>query len=153
MGKGDVKQGKRRIATHRSSRHEFELFDRFEAGLVLKGTEVKSARAGNVSLDESFVRLDGDEAFWVGGTIREYAHGNVMNHVPNRKRKLLLRRSELRRLKIGVQQKGLTIVPLELYVSPRNILKLEIALARGRKLHDKREKEKKKMAVKEMRDR
>jgi SsrA-binding protein len=147
------RKDRRRIAVHRSSRHEFELFDRFEAGLVLKGTEVKSARLGNVSLDESFVRLDGGEAYWVGGTIREYTHGNVMNHVPNRKRKLLLRKSELRRLKVGVQQKGLTIVPLELYLSPRDILKLEIALARGRKLHDKREKEKKKLAAKEMRDR
>jgi SsrA-binding protein len=151
MAKAGKKPERKDLALNRKARFEFEVLERFEAGMVLRGTEVKSIRAGNVSLDESFVRFDGEEAFWVNGTVEEYAHGNVMNHDPKRKRKLLLRASELRKMRATVRQKGLTCVPLRLYLSPRNLIKMEVALVRGKQLHDKRETEKKRMALREAR--
>ena len=112
---------------------------------------MKSLRAGNASLAESFVRFDGEEAFWVNGTIDEYPWGNVQNHDPKRKRKLLLRRSELRRMRANVRERGHTVIPLAIYLNERGILKMEIGLARGRKRHDKREAQKKKQAAKDVR--
>lgn len=139
------------LVRNRRARFEYEILERKEAGVVLRGTEVKSIRAGNASLQESFVRFDGEEAYWVGGTVDEYPWGNVQNHDPKRKRKLLLRKPELRKLRALVREGGLTVVPLELYVGRRGIIKMEIALVKGRKHYDKREQQKKKQAARDVR--
>ena len=149
-GKGD-KPPRRELVRNRRARFDYEILERREAGLVLKGTEVKSIRAGNASLAESFVRFDGEEAYWVGGNVDEYPWGNLQNHDPKRKRKLLLRKGELRRLRASVREKGLTLIPLCLYLSPRGIIKLEIGLVRGRKKGDKRQDSRKKEALKDIR--
>ena len=149
--RGAGKPQRKELVRNRKARYEYEILERKEAGLVLRGTEVKSLRAGNASLAESFVRFDGEEAFWVNGTIDEYPWGNVQNHDPKRKRKLLLRRSELRRMRANVRERGHTVIPLAIYLNERGILKMEIGLARGRKRHDKREAQKKKQAAKDVR--
>ena len=139
-----AKDGKRvngdpRVAVHRRARFEYEVLETVEAGLVLRGTEVKVLRQGKLSLDESYVKVVDDEVFLVGANIPEYSHGNVQNHEPKRRRKCLLHRREIRRLKAKTEQKGLTLVPLEVFFSPRGMAKVKIAVARGRKTHDKRE--------------
>lgn len=139
------------LVRNRKARYEFEILEDFEAGVSLKGTEVKSIRAGNVSISESFVRLEGEEAFWVGGNVDEYPWGHSSQHEPKRKRKLLLRKSQLRKLRESVRQKGLTVVPLALYLTERGFIKLEIAIARGKKTRDKRESEKKRQATRDLR--
>jgi SsrA-binding protein len=131
-------QPQRSISRNRKARHEYELLDRFEAGLVLTGTEVKSLRSGKASLQEAYVRVENGEAFLVGANIPPYTHAGQENHQPTRRRKLLLSRRELQKLKKGLQEKGLTIVPLHLYFQGAWV-KLEIALARGKKHHDKRQ--------------
>ena len=126
------------VARNRKARHDFEILQTLEAGMVLKGTEVKSLRDGKATLAGAYVRIDEDEAWLVGGSIPEYRHGNIMNHEPERRRKLLLHRQEIRRLHARVKQERLTLVPLELYFKgPR--AKLEIALVQGRKRADKRQ--------------
>jgi SsrA-binding protein len=147
---GDAK-ARRMIAVHKRARHRYEVVDTVEAGLVLVGTEVKTLRAGKVSLDEAFGRIDGDQAFLVGAYIQEYAPGNRLNHEPTRKRKLLLRKRELRKLKAKVEQRGFTLVPLSLYWSDRNLAKLELGLCRGKRTVDKRETLKKREVVRELR--
>jgi SsrA-binding protein len=127
------------VAANRKARFEFEVLETVEAGLVLLGSEVKSLRRGRVSLDEAFARLDGEELFLVGAHIPEYPHASLRNHEPTRKRKLLLRRGQIRRWRTRAMQKGFTLVPLELYFSPRGLAKLTLALCRGKKVHDKRE--------------
>jgi SsrA-binding protein len=124
---------------NRRARHDFEILDRIEAGIALTGTEVKSCRARNVSLQESYVRPEDGELILVGAHIAEYTHGNRLNHKPTRERKLLLHRREIRKLAQGVQTEGLTLIPLRIYLTERGRIKLEIGLCRGRKLHDKRE--------------
>ncbi|WP_152052300.1 SsrA-binding protein SmpB [Tautonia marina] len=126
------------VARNRRARYEFDLLEKVEAGIVLKGTEVKSLRNGKASLEESYAALDRGEAWLYGVDIPEYVEANRMNHVPKRPRKLLLHRREIDRLKAKASEKGLTIVPLQLYFK-NGIAKVEIAIARGRKLHDKRE--------------
>ena len=111
---------------------------------------MKSLRQGNVSLAEAFGRIDGDELFLVGAHIQEYSHGNVQNHEPTRKRKLLLRRREIKRLKAKVQQQGFTLVPLSMYWSDRKLAKVELGLCRGRKIADKREVLKRREAKREI---
>lgn len=132
------------VAANKKARFQFEVIDTFEAGIVLRGTEVKSLRSGKASLDGAFGRIDGEEVFLVDCHIPEYSHGNQQNHDPARKRKLLLRKREIRRLKAQVAQKGLTLVPLELYFSSRGLAKVTLALCKGRKIHDKREQIRKK---------
>ena len=144
-------EARRDLVRHRRARFEYEILESLEAGLVLRGTEVKSLRAGNASLAESFIRFDGDEAFWVSGTIDEYPWGNALNHDPKRKRKLLLKKREIRKLHQSVKTKGLTVIPLAIYLSPRGYLKIEIALVRGKKTHDKREEQKRKQAQRDVR--
>ena len=127
------------IAKNRQARFNFELFERYEAGLVLTGTEVKSLRDGKLNLAESYCRIDDSgEVFLVDAHIAPYLHGNRTNHDPTRPRKLLLNKREIVRLRIKVREKGLTIVPLHAYFS-RGRAKLEIAVAKGKKLYDKRE--------------
>ncbi len=129
----------RQIAENKRARHRYEVLDTVEAGLVLVGTEVKTLRDGKVSLDEAYARVDGTEIFLVGAYIQEYTHGNRQNHDPTRKRKLLLRKREIRKLAAKVAQRGLTLVPLRLYWSDRALAKLEIGICRGRRGADKRE--------------
>ena len=126
------------VVSNRKARFEFEILDRVEAGIVLTGTEVKSVRAGHVSLQESFAVPRNGELWLQGCTIQPYEHGNVNNHEPTRPRKLLLHRKELEKLVSRVEEKGLTLVPLSIYFKG-SMLKVEIGLARGKKLYDKRE--------------
>ena len=128
----------RPLASNQRARHEYEVLETFEAGLMLSGTEVKSARAGQIQLKDSFVELRDGEAFLVGAHISPYSHGNRQNHPPERDRRLLLNRRELDRLFGRTLAKGLTAVPLAVYLKG-NWIKLEVALVRGKKVFDKRE--------------
>jgi SsrA-binding protein len=116
----------------------YEIIDKFEAGIVLAGTEIKSIRAGKASLADAYCKfIDGE--LWVLMSIAEYSHGGVYNHEPNRRRKLLLTKRELRKLEKKTQESGMTIVPLRLYLNDKGFAKLEIALARGKKKYDHRQ--------------
>jgi SsrA-binding protein len=128
------------LSDNRSAGHNYHLLDRFEAGMVLTGTEVKAAKNGKIQLKEAYAEVDGGEAWLVNAHISEYSHGNIMNHQPARKRKLLLHRSEIDKLQVETREKGLTIVPVKLYLKGGRI-KVEIAVAKGKKFHDKRESE------------
>jgi SsrA-binding protein len=130
--------GKKIIAKNKRARHEYELLELFEAGLVLTGTEIKSVRANRVSLARSFVQPRDGELWLVDAHIAEYEHGNRQNHEPTRPRKLLLHRREIHKILDELSQKGLTAVPTSLYLK-NGRAKLEFALARGKKLHDKRQ--------------
>jgi len=133
--------GEKAIATNRKAFHDYFVLQKFEAGIALTGTEVKSLREGRVNLKDSYIAIDGGEAFLVGAHISPYSHGNRENHDPERKRKLLLHRREIDRLFGQIVEKGLTIVPLRLYFKSGRV-KAEIAVVRGKKLFDKRESEK-----------
>jgi len=126
------------LATNRRARFEYHILETYEAGLVLSGTEIKSVRAGKVSLAEGYARIAGNEVWLEGVHIAPYEHGGRYNLEPTRRRKLLLHRDEISRLTGKVQEKGLTLVPLRLYIK-RHRVKVELALVRGKKLYDKRE--------------
>jgi SsrA-binding protein len=126
------------VATNRKARHEYEILDTFEAGLVLMGSEIKSIRAGHVSLQEGYVAFEGDEAWLADVHIAPYNPASREGHDPKRRRKLLLHRREIDRLKSRVQEKGFTVVPLRIYLKAGRA-KIEIGLARGKKLYDKRQ--------------
>ena len=143
------KKGIKIIAENRRARREYNILEKFEAGLVLAGTEVKSLRTGRANLAQSYVRIVDDEAYIVGFHISPYEHGNRYNLDPLRERKLLLHKREIRRLYQQVTQEGLTIIPLSIYFRD-GLAKLEIALARGKKLYDHREAEAKRAAEREM---
>jgi SsrA-binding protein len=130
--------GEKTIALNRKARHEFHVEETFEAGIVLTGTEIKSIRAGHVSLQEAFARIDRGEAWLVGAHIAPYATGNRYNHEAKRTRKLLLHKDEIHELLGTTKSKGLTLVPLRLYIDSRSHAKVEIGLARGKQLHDRR---------------
>ena len=125
------------VASNRRARYDYEILETYEAGLVLRGTEVKSLREGNANFKDSYARVDGNEVWLVGCHISPYHHGTDANHDPERKRKLLLHRSEINRLIGKTLERGLTLVPLRLYFKHGRV-KLELGLARGKKLHDKR---------------
>lgn len=135
--------GKRLIAENRRARHDYELLEKLEAGIALKGTEVKSVRAGKVQLKDSYIEVRDGDAYLVGAHISPYSHGNIQNHDPERRRRLLLNRREIDRIFGKTTIQGLTCVPLSVYLKG-NLVKVEIAIARGKKLYDKREAEKKK---------
>ncbi|HEX4770094.1 MAG TPA: SsrA-binding protein SmpB [Bryobacteraceae bacterium] len=126
------------LSDNRSAGYNYHLLDRYEAGMVLTGTEVKSAKTGKIQLKESYAEVSQGEAWLVNAHISEYSHGNIMNHAPVRKRKLLLHRSEIEKLQTETREKGLTLVPTRLYMKGGKI-KVEIAVAKGKKFHDKRE--------------
>ncbi len=128
----------RQLAGNRRAFHEYHIHERFEAGIALTGTEVKSARAGKVQLKDGFVELRDGEAYLTAVHISPYSHGNRENHEPERPRKLLLKKREIERLAGRTQGKGFTVVPLKLYLKG-NRIKVEIALAQGKKLYDKRQ--------------
>jgi SsrA-binding protein len=125
---------------NKKAKFQYELLDRYVAGLVLTGTEIKSIRASKASIAESFCEFnESGELFVVNMTIEEYAFGNYYNHKPKAERKLLLNRKELKKLEREVQVKGNAIIPVRLFINDRGLAKLEIALAKGKKLYDKRE--------------
>jgi len=128
----------RTIAVNRKARHDYHIEDTVDAGLVLTGTEIKSIRAGKVNLADAYARVDRGEAWLVGAHIAPFEAGNRANHEPKRDRKLLLHRAEIDALVGRTKSKGLTIVPLRLYISERGHAKVELGLARGKQLHDKR---------------
>jgi SsrA-binding protein len=135
---------------NRKARFNYEILERLEAGISLKGTEVKSLRSGQASLEEAFARLDGDEFYLVNCHIRPYEAGNRYNHDPLRPRKLLLHRREIRKLATKVTQRGQTLVPLAIYFNDRGLAKVELALVRGKTQHDKREAIREREAKREM---
>ena len=126
------------VATNRKAGFEYFLFDRFEAGLALKGSEIKSIRAGQISLAEAYIRVDEDQAWLIEAHIAPYLQANRFNHDPKRPRRLLLHHKEIREMWDAVRQKGVTIIPIRVYLK-NGRAKLEIAVAKGKKLHDKRE--------------
>jgi SsrA-binding protein len=126
------------IANNRKARHQYTFHDTFEAGLALMGSEIKSIRAGRVSLQEGYVQFEGGEAWLVNVHIAQYEPANRQNHEPRRRRKLLLHRREIDRLQSRVQERGYTVVPTRLYLKDGRA-KVEIALARGKKQYDKRQ--------------
>ncbi len=124
---------------NRKARYEFEFIETFKAGIILLGTEIKSIREGKASIQEAYCYLKDNEAFIKGMNISPYTQASFKSHEPDRTRKLLLSKKELQRLKSKTEEKGLTIVPVRLFISERGYAKLEIALAKGKKLFDKRE--------------
>ena len=128
------------LSENRSAGHDYYLSDRMEAGLVLTGTEVKAAKDGKIQLKDAFGEISANEAWLVNANISKYSHGNIMNHEPGRRRKLLLHRSEIDKLQHTTREKGLTVVPTKLYLKNGRI-KVELAVGKGKKLHDKRESE------------
>ena len=141
--------GIKNLATNRKASHEYFLFERFEAGLVLQGSEIKSIRAGQISLSEAFIRVDSHEAWLMDAHIAPYDQASVFNHEPRRPRKLLLHRREILKLWNEVRQKGVTVVPLRVYLKD-NRAKIEIALAKGKHLYDKRDAISKRDAQREL---
>jgi SsrA-binding protein len=147
--KGQSGQGGR-LATHRKALRDYFVLERVEAGIALQGTEVKSARESRISLDESHGQITDGELWLLNCQIQPYSHGNVHNHDPARPKRLLLHKVEIRRLQSKVAEKGLTLVPLAVYLKGHRI-KVEIGLCRGKQLHDKRETLKQKDADREAR--
>ena len=127
------------VAENRRARFDYFVEDRIEAGIALTGTEVKALRQGEGSIAESYATVDGDEIWLINSHIPEYSHGNRLNHQPRRQRKLLLSKREIGKLQGAVTRQGLTLVPLSIYFNGRGKAKVELALARGKKAHDKRE--------------
>lgn len=132
------------VAENRRARYDYAIEEAFEAGIALTGTEVKSLRFGEGSIAESYAEVREGEVWLVNSNIPEFSHGNRFNHEPKRPRKLLLHNREIVRLFGAVARQGMTLVPLSIYFNSRGRAKVELALARGRKLHDKREHEKEK---------
>ncbi|QDV27139.1 SsrA-binding protein [Aureliella helgolandensis] len=149
-GKGTTKGGKtpatpsiKPICTNRKARHKYEILDTIECGMILVGSEVKSLRNGKCQLDESYGRVRGETLWLFGCDIAEYPQATVWNHEPRRPRQLLIHRREMGKFVGQAKEKGLTLVPLQLYFNERGIVKCQMALCKGMKLHDKREKLKK----------
>lgn len=136
---GRAQENKKIVCVNRKARHDYEILETLEAGLVLKGTEVKSLRANQASLVDAYAEIKDGEAFLVDSYIAPYTAASYNNHEPRRQRKLLLHKKEIRRLEGRVREKGLTIIPLSLYFR-NGRAKVELALARGRKSYDKRER-------------
>lgn len=135
---------------NRKAHFEFEFIEKFEAGMVLKGTEIKSIREGKASIQEAYCFLKGEEAFVKGMNISPYSNASFESHEMTRDRKLLLKKREIEKLKSKTEEKGLTIVPVKLYINKRGFAKLEIALAKGKKIYDKRDDIKKKDQKREL---
>ena len=137
---------------NRKARHEYQFIETFTAGISLTGTEVKSLRDGKANLQEAYCYVHKGEAFIKGMNIAEYAQGSYNNHDPVRERKLLLKKREINKLQKGLDQEGATIVPVKLFFNERNLVKLELALGKGKKIHDKRHSLKEKDMKRETRD-
>ena len=135
---------------NRSAYHEYFIDTKYEAGMVLLGTEVKSIRAGKVSFNDSYCLIHKGEVWIKSLHIAEYSHGNINNHDPVRDRKLLLQKREIKKIETKLKEKGFTLVPLGIYLNEKGLMKIEIGLGRGKKLHDKRETLRKKDVEREM---
>ena len=133
----------RSVSRNKKARHSFEVLEELECGMVLTGTEVKSLRAGHCSIMEAYARIKGSELFLVGATIPEYRHGNIFNHVPGRERKLLAHRREITRWGKKVRERGMTLIPLEVYFQGSRV-KIKVGLCRGKRLYDKRQAQREK---------
>ena len=131
--------GNKVVAQNRKARHDYSILDAFECGIVLTGTEIKSVRAGNLNLKDSYASIENNELWLLGMHISPYEKGSYYNHEPERNRKLLLNRNELIRLKGKTKEKGLTLVPLSVYLKDGRRAKVELALAKGKTSYDKRD--------------
>ena len=149
MADTNTKEERQSIARNRAARHEYEIMDTFEAGLVLTGTEVKSLRDGHANIGDAYGVIRGGELWLLNAHISPYGSGGYVNHDPARSRKLLLHQREIRRLIGAVERQGLTLVPLELYFR-RGRAKISLALAKGKKLHDKRDDARRRDAERDM---
>lgn len=138
------------ISDNRAAYHNYHIIETYEAGIALTGTEVKSARAGRVNLKDAYAIISNGEAWLLNAHISQYTHGNRQNHEPTRERRLLLHKREIERLRSRIQEKGLTLVPTKFYFR-NGFIKCEIAVARGKKLYDKRETETRKTQEREAR--
>ena len=145
-----AERGEKLFAANKKAYHDYFILEKLEAGIALQGTEVKSIREGRINLKDSFAIVKAGEIFLFNCHISPYSHGNRENHEPTRSRKLLLHRAEIRKLIGKSQEKGLTLVPLRVYLR-RGRIKLELGVARGKKLYDKRETERRKDADREAR--
>jgi SsrA-binding protein len=134
--------GQRVVADNRRARHNYSIESTLEAGIVLKGSEVKSLRSGKANIQEAYANAKDGEIFLVNAYIPEYTMANRLNHEPRRVRKLLVRKNEARKLASAVQREGMTLVPLKVYFNVKGIAKVELGVAKGKKLHDKRQSEK-----------
>ncbi|MBA3447105.1 MAG: SsrA-binding protein SmpB [Pseudaminobacter sp.] len=130
------------VAENRKARFSYEILDTFETGLVLTGTEVKSLRQGQANIQESYASVEGGEIWLINSYLPEYLQANRFNHEPRRRRKLLLNKREMAKLAQGVEREGMTMVPLKIYFNDQGRAKLLLAIAKGKKLHDKRQTEK-----------
>ena len=137
--KGSIFVGRKLIASNKKAKHDYFIENTYEAGIVLTGTEIKSIRQGKVNLKESYARVENGEVFVYSMNISPYEQGNIYNVDPMRPRKLLLNRAEIRKIDSVLQQQGLTLIPLGLYINEKGIAKLDIGIARGKKLYDKRD--------------
>lgn len=137
------------VTSNRKAFHDFTIFERYEAGIVLTGTEIKSIRKSAVNLKESFCKVDNDEVFLYNCHISPYENGNRFNHEPKRTRKLLLTKKEILKMSLKMKKEGYTVIPLEIYLK-KGLAKIEIGLAKGKKLHDKRDDIAKKTQTREI---
>ncbi len=137
------------VTTNRRARHEYDVFDVYEAGLVLVGTEVKALREGKCDLTGAYAVIDDGEAYLKGAEIAEYSFGNLLNHEPKRSRKLLLHRDEIDKITTRIRERGFTLIPLRVYFREGRA-KVEVAVVRGKKLHDRREATAKREAQREI---
>ena len=140
--KEDKSQYGKIVAENRKARFNYEIIDTIEVGLVLTGTEVKSLREGKANIAESYANEEGGEMWLINSHVPEYLQANQFNHEPRRRRKLLMKLKEIARLAQAVQRDGMTLVPLKVYFNDKGRAKLQLALGRGKKLHDKRETQK-----------
>ncbi|MFV1951990.1 MAG: SsrA-binding protein SmpB [Nitrospinota bacterium] len=145
-----MSNNKKIICENRKARHEYYIEETYEAGIALKGTEVKSLRQGKSNLKDSYARIENGEIYLYNCHISPYTHGNILNHDPLRRRKLLLHKRDIKKLYGKIEERGLTLIPLRMYFSMRGIAKLELAVAKGKKTYDKRETLKRKTAEREM---
>lgn len=141
MAKDKKSTNSKTVAENRKARFSYEVIDTYEAGLALTGTEVKSLREGQANIQESYASAEDGEIWLINSYVPEYLQGNRFNHEPRRRRKLLLKKKEMAKLAQGVEREGMTMVPLKIYFNDRGRAKLLLAIARGKKLHDKRETE------------
>lgn len=135
---------------NRQAGYEYELLDKYVAGIVLTGTEIKSIREGQVNLQDGYCYFNNGEVFVKAVTISPYAQGTHYNHEATRERKLLLKRSEIKKLEARIEEKGLTLLPIRLFINDRGFAKMEIAVGRGKKIHDKRDNIKEREAKREL---
>ncbi len=138
------------ITKNKKAYHDFFILETFEAGIVLKGTEVKSVKQGKINLKDSYAKVKNGEIFLFNAHISQYKHGNLFNHEPTRTRKLLLHKKEIDRITGKINEKGLTLIPLKVFIK-KGLVKIELGLGKGKKTHDKREEIKRRDIERELR--